>query len=116
MADKGEESARIPFGLMAQQVAEAFMAEGLRPESLALFCYDEWPDQYETKILEAAPTYDNEGQELSPATTRKERVLVREAGNRYGIRYSEALALECAYLRWRQDRLAKSLGNLPLTN
>ena len=31
-----------------------------------------------------------------PKTTS---VVVKEAGNQYGIRYEQALALECAYLR-----------------
>lgn len=71
---KGDE-ARIHFGAIAQQVAQAFRDEGLDPERYALFCYDEWAETPEIT--------DEEGnviQQYSPA------------GNRYGIRYSEMLA------------------------
>jgi hypothetical protein len=66
--NKGE-GARIHFGLMAQEVGEAFTAEGLDPHRYALFCYDEWPEEK-----------DASG-----------KVIV-EAGNRYGIRYDELFA------------------------
>lgn len=62
VAEKGDK-ARIHFGVMAQQVAEAFKIVGLNPDDYALFCYDEW--------------------EASEGV---------EAGNRYGIRYDELLA------------------------
>jgi hypothetical protein len=62
IAKKGDK-ARIHFGVMAQQVAEAFKTAGLNPDNYALFCYDEW--------------------EASEGV---------ESGNRYGIRYDELLA------------------------
>lgn len=65
--DKKGNKARIHFGVMAQQVAEAFKIVGLNPDDYALFCYDEW---------EATPD--------------------AEAGNRYGIRYDELLAFVIA--------------------
>lgn len=68
---KGD-GARWHFGVIAQRVKEAFEAEGLDPFAYGVLCYDEWP-----------ATED------------------RPAGNRYGIRYEEALVLECAYLRSR---------------
>lgn len=64
VALKGDK-ARIHFGVMAQQVAEAFKIVGLNPDDYALFCYDEWQDNEETGL---------------------------KAGNRYGIRYDELLA------------------------
>ena len=60
--EKGDK-ARIHFGVMAQQVGEAFKAAGLNPDNYAMFCYDEWEATEET-----------------------------QAGNRYGIRYDELLA------------------------
>jgi hypothetical protein len=74
VANKGEK-ARIHFGVMAQQVAEAFTSNGLDPHQYALFCYDEWDATEE--IL------DDEGSQVKPAM---------KAGNRYGIRYEELLA------------------------
>ena len=64
VAEKGDK-ARIHFGVMAQQVAEAFKIVGLNPDNYALFCYDEWEADADMGI---------------------------EAGNRYGIRYDELLA------------------------
>jgi hypothetical protein len=61
--EKKGDKARIHFGVMAQQVAEAFKIVGLNPDDYALFCYDEWEADAGVK-----------------------------AGNRYGIRYDELLA------------------------
>ena len=81
VALKGDD-ARWHFGVVAQRVKEAFESEGLDAFAYGLLCYDEWP---------AAPAM----MDASGAVV----VLAREAGKRYGIRYEEALALECAYLR-----------------
>jgi hypothetical protein len=61
--EKKGDKARIHFGVMAQQVAEAFEIVGLNPNDYALFCYDKW---------EVAPGVETE--------------------DRYGIRYDELLA------------------------
>lgn len=74
VAKKGDK-ARIHFGVMAQEVAEAFKIVGLNPEDYALFCYDEWEEQAE--IL------DDTGLVIQP---------YQAAGNRFGIRYDELLA------------------------
>ena len=85
VATKGD-GARWHVGLVAQRVKEAFEAEGLDPFAYGILCYDEWDEQQEQ-------SEDGVGvvQEYQPA------------GSRYGIRYEEALALECAYLRSRLD-------------
>jgi hypothetical protein len=67
---KGDK-ARIHFGVMAQQVAEAFKIVGLNPDDYGLFCYDEWEDNEEIGL---------------------------KAGNRYGVRYEELLAFVVAAL------------------
>lgn len=80
---KGD-AARWHIGLIAQQVKEAFESEGLDAFEYGLLCYDQWDEQPEI--------VDDDG------------IIIqhyRPAGNRYGIRYEEALALECAYLRSR---------------
>lgn len=66
---KKNEKARIHFGVIAQEVGEAFTSEGLDPADYALFCYDKWDDEFD----------DNE-------------VLRVVAGDRYGVRYSQLLA------------------------
>jgi Icc-related predicted phosphoesterase len=79
--EKGDE-ARWHFGLIAQRVKEAFESEGLDPFAYGVLCYDEWDEQLEIQ---------NEDGEIMQD--------YQASGNRYGIRYEEALALECAYLR-----------------
>ncbi|MFN7092530.1 MAG: tail fiber domain-containing protein, partial [Allorhizobium sp.] len=60
---KGD-GARVHFGLIAQQVQRAFQAHGLEGHDFALFCYDEWEDQYEEELEEVRTTQlvlDEEG-------------------------------------------------------
>lgn len=87
VAAKGD-GARWHFGLIAQRVLEAFEAEGLDAFEYGLLCYDEWEE--EPAVEEQR---NNDGAVVVEATP------YRPAGNRYGIRYEEALALECAFLR-----------------
>ena len=68
VALKGEPEARIHFGVGAQSVKAAFEGHGLNPYDYSLFCYDEWEREV-----------DAEG------------VVLREAGNAFGIRYEELL-------------------------
>jgi len=82
---KGDK-ARWHFGLIAQQVKAAFESEGLDAFAYGLLCYDEWPDEYEDVL----------GVDRRPTGEKK---LIQPAGTRFGLRYEEALALECAYLR-----------------
>jgi len=79
---KGKDGARWHFGVIAQQVKKAFEDEGLDPFEYGILCYDEWEAIEET--------VDSDGVMITQKV---------EAGNRYGIRYEEALILECAYLR-----------------
>lgn len=81
--------ARWHFGVMAQRVKAAFESEGLDPFAYGLLCYDEWAATPEVPEVLDQTT----GEVLSAAQP------AQPAGNRYGIRYEEALALECAYLR-----------------
>ncbi|MEG0858615.1 MAG: tail fiber domain-containing protein [Pseudomonas sp.] len=78
---KGD-GARWHFGLIAQRVKAAFESEGLNAFDYGLLCHDSWKSQEE--IL------DEEGAVIQHAMN---------TGERFGIRYEEALALECAYLR-----------------
>ena len=78
---KGD-GARWHIGVIAQQIKDAFESEGLDPFAYGILCYDEW--DAEEEVLDDNGTVINNK---------------REAGNRYGVRYEEALILECAYLR-----------------
>ncbi|WP_235165427.1 MULTISPECIES: tail fiber domain-containing protein [Pseudomonas] len=85
---KGD-GARWHFGVIAQQVKAAFESEGLNACEYGVLCYDEWEENSGSLTI-------YEGDNLVvPAVEH------RAAGSRYGIRYDEALILECAYLRSR---------------
>jgi len=71
---KGD-SARIHFGVMAQDVKAAFESEGLVAEKYGMLCYDEWAETPENKDAEGNITQ-----------------AFASAGNRYGVRYDEMLA------------------------
>ncbi|MFS2023878.1 tail fiber domain-containing protein [Massilia sp. CT11-137] len=80
VATKGD-GARLHFGVIAQQVKDAFEAEGLDAFAYGLLCYDEW--------------------EETPEIVDEEGVIVqvaRPAGNRYGVRYDELFSLKLAAL------------------
>ena len=81
VAEKGDK-ARIHVGVIAQEVRDAFIAEGLDPTRYSLFCYDEWDEIKEET--------DEDGTVLVPA---------RPAGNRFGIRYDELLAFIIAAIQ-----------------
>jgi len=86
--EKGFDKARIHFGTSAQSVKEVFEKYGLNAFDYALLCYDEWEDEYETKVIKEA-VIDEECNTIE--TMEVEKVLVQKAGNRYGIRYDELL-------------------------
>ena len=86
--EKKGETARLHVGMIAQQIEEAFASEGLDARRYGLLCYDEWEDKYD------------------------EGIKIREAGNMYSLRYTEALALECAYQRWRLEQLEERVNQL----
>jgi len=94
VARKGE-GARWHFGVIAQRVKEAFEAAGLDAFAYGLLCYDEWGER--------DAIVDGEGNEVEP---------LRLAGNRYGIRYEEALVLEAALMRRTTQRLEARLAAL----
>lgn len=92
--------ARWHIGVIAQRVKEAFEARGIDPFAIGLLCYDEW-DEYARPTLTESVTVADDGTRTTELQETGEMRVTRAAGNRYGIRYDEALALECAYLRSR---------------
>ena len=95
--EKGEDVARWHFGVIAQQVRDAFDARGLDGTRYGLLCYDEWDDQLEQVI----------GDDGEPTGEMKQVVV---AGNRWGIRPDQCLFLEAAYQRRRCDRIEARLS------
>jgi hypothetical protein len=72
------DGARWHVGVIAQMVRDAFAAAGLDPLSIGILCHDTWTNK------------DGSTQD------------------RYGIRYEEALVMECALMRRRLDRLERA--------
>lgn len=74
---KGD-GARWHVGLIAQRVEQAFRARGIDAFRIGVLCFDEWGDDPERGQV---------------------------AGDRYGVRYDQALVLECAGMRREVQRL-----------
>lgn len=83
VAQKGD-SARIHVGVIAQEVQQAFAAEGLDANQYGIFCYDKWDDEFKTHEAEL----DKDGNIIKPQRIEK----IRSAGESYGVRYEELLA------------------------
>jgi Chaperone of endosialidase/Right handed beta helix region len=96
VAEKAD-GARWHVGVVAQCVKEAFESRGLDAFELGLLCWDQWP------AVEAIPeVLGQDGEVIQPAQPG------REAGERYGVRYEEALALEAALVRRQLAEIAGS--------
>lgn len=96
VAKKGDD-ARIHVGVLAQEVQEAFESEGLDPNRYALFCYDEWQDEFEP-IKTESRVIDDQGNEHVELVETGEMKQTQVAGNRFGIRYDQLLAFVIASL------------------
>lgn len=92
VAEKGE-LARWHFGVIAQQINDAFAKKGIDGVRYGLLCYDKWDD--------APAIINGDGVEVSPC---------KIAGDRWGIRADQCLFLEAAYQRRRCDRIEARLS------
>lgn len=110
--EKGE-TARLHVGVVAQDVSRAFASCDIDARRFGLFCYDEWGQVVDTKTVVDKDGYvDSETGKTVPPQTHSESFVVQEAGSRYGIRYEEALALECAYQRWLGEQRDRKIAEL----
>lgn len=118
---KGD-GARWHFGWIAQRVKEIFDKHGVDGLSLGLLCHDKWEAEY-TPIIATRKVFkevevEREGfpypemHEVDEEYDTGERTKVRDAGDRYGIRYEEALVLEAAYHRRRAERSESRIDSL----
>lgn len=97
VAEKGD-AARIHVGVMAQEVRDAFIAEGLDPERYAMFCKDVWWERQEPT---PGKDPDNPEHAHMPDTQPKYHTEEMEGGvrhERYGVRYDQLLAFMIAAL------------------
>ena len=105
--DKKGDDARIHFGIIAQDLQAAFVAEGLDPNRYAMFCSDTWWE--EDIVIPARDAVDavlddegnvvKEGREAVPETTQRKFYETAEEATetatevtRLGVRYSDLLA------------------------
>ena len=93
VAEKGEENCRWHSGLVAQHVLRAFEDQGQDVLKYGILCYDEWVAEYA----------DNDD---------GSKILTKEAGNQWTVRYEEALCMEAAYQRRRADRAEARIAAL----
>lgn len=128
--EKGDD-ARWHFGVIAQQVKEAFDKHGIDGTIFGLLCYDEWDDQFDTIPAEVVHHPDEFKDEVltdDDGSTYINKVLIKEswhevikperkvlatpAGNRWGIRADQCLWLEAAYQRRERNRLDERVKKL----
>nr|BAR32479.1 Endo-N-acetylneuraminidase [uncultured Mediterranean phage uvMED] len=93
VAEKGD-NARIHFGIIAQDLEDAFKAEGLDASKYAMFCSDTW---FEKEIsVDAVEADEENGIEAKDAYTymdiKDETTEGYTEKTRLGVRYSELLA------------------------
>ena len=86
--DQKGDNARLHTGYVVQQIDEACKKHNVDISEYGLFCHEEYPE--ETEEIEV---------EQADGTKTKERKVIREANEHYSLRYTEALIVECAYLR-----------------
>ncbi|EID6428664.1 tail fiber domain-containing protein [Escherichia coli] len=123
--EKGQAGARWHFGVIAQQVKEAFESKGIDGTRFGLLCYDEWQDQYEIipeEVVEHPAEYSSILDVSMQQIVKKEawteivkpegRLLVTPAGNRWGIRADQCLWLEAAYQRRERQKLEARISKL----
>lgn len=114
---KGRE-ARIHSGLLAQKIVEAFASMELDASRYGLLCYDKWEaipalEQIDRVLVKPAVVDDN-GNVIEHEEYQEVRSIEpgTPAGDRYGVRYEEALCLEAAYQRRRADKVERRLAAL----
>ena len=98
--EKGD-NARLHTGYVVQQIDKACKEHGVDISEYGLYCHEEYPERTEEVEVEQAD-----------GTKTKERKVIREASEHYSLRYTEALVVECKYLRRENDKLKQQFKQL----
>ena len=103
--EKGDK-ARYHTGYLAQDIQTECEKQGVNASDYGLFCYDEWDEQEEVS--------EEIEKEKDGKIVKEKRIIQpkREKGDRYALRYVEALVVECKYLRRENSRLKEKLASL----
>ena len=86
--DQKKDKARLHTGYVVQQIDKACKSHNVDISQYGLYCHEEYPEETEEVEVEQAD-----------GTKTKEKKVIREASEHYSLRYTEALIVECAYLR-----------------
>lgn len=89
VAKKGEEQARIHFGVGAQSVGDILRKHGLDPEEYAFWCKDEWEDILAPEVSVRMVTNEDTGETWEEEYFTGNHVVIKPAGYQYGIRYDQ---------------------------
>lgn len=84
---KGD-GARWHVGVSAQNVINIMHSHGLEPLDYAFICFDEWDEETE-EIVTYEDYLDEDGNHRTREVKTGDFKLIKEAGNRYAIRYDE---------------------------
>jgi len=98
---KGKDKARLHTGYVVQQIDSACKSHGVDVSAYGLYCHEEYPQETEEVEVEQAD-----------GTKTKEKKVIREASEHYSLRYTEALIVECAYLRKKLKELTARIEQL----
>ena len=99
--DQKSDNARLHTGYVVQQINKACNEHGVDISEYGLYCHEEYPEETEEVEVEQAD-----------GTKTKERKVIREASEHYSLRYTEALIVECAYLRKKNKELQEQLDKV----
>lgn len=103
--DSKGDNARLHTGYVVQQIDKACKEHGVDISDYGLYCHEEYPQETEEVEVEQAD-----------GTKTKERKVIREASEHYSLRYTEALIVECKYLRRCVARLTTRIEQLEKGN
>ena len=99
--DQKKNKARLHTGYVVQQIDSACKSHNVDISDYGLYCHEEYPEETEEVEVEQAD-----------GTKVKERKVIREASEHYSLRYTEALIVECKYLRRCVERLTARIEQL----
>lgn len=100
VSEKGD-TARLHTGYVVQQIDEACKSHNLDISAYGLYCHEEYPER-----TEEVEVKQDDGSVI------KETKVIEPAKEHYSLRYTEALIVECAYLRREVKRLSERLEKL----
>ena len=109
-----KENAQVHYGWIAQDVESIIKGDRKGEVKNGLWLHEEWEEQEEVSHEE---TYTEEVQTKSGETetvTKTRKVIdtpYKAKGDSYGLRYTECLVVECAYLRRENNKLKQLLQN-----